>query len=167
MDICIVGSRSNSVSVVSDYGLNDRANGVRSPAEAKDFPVNLCVQTGSEVHPASCTVGTGGPFPGAKRGRGVTLTTHPHLMPSPRMSMSYPPLPPIATLACSRTALLIFIVWLWLTSRRVVIWVLMDPWNVCMCVCPSPKTNLCKSLTSNLLCILSVYLQWYVFSYVL
>jgi hypothetical protein len=130
MDICIVGSRSNSVSVVSDYGLNDRAIGVRSPAGAKDFPVNLCVQTGSEAHPASCTMGTGGPFPGAKRGLGVTLTTHLHLMPSSRMSMSYPPLPPIATLACSGTALLIFIVWLWLTSRHVVIWVLMDPWNV-------------------------------------
>jgi hypothetical protein len=26
----------------------------------------LCVQTGSGAHPASCTVGTGGPFPGAK-----------------------------------------------------------------------------------------------------
>jgi hypothetical protein len=27
---------------------------------------NLCVQTGSGTHPASCTMGTGGPFPGAK-----------------------------------------------------------------------------------------------------
>jgi len=26
-------------------------------------------------------MGTGGPFPGAKRGRGVTLTTHSHLVP--------------------------------------------------------------------------------------
>jgi len=26
-------------------------------------------------------MGTGGPFPEAKRGRGVTLTTHPHLVP--------------------------------------------------------------------------------------
>jgi len=26
-------------------------------------------------------VGTGGLFPGLKRGRGVTLTTHPHLVP--------------------------------------------------------------------------------------
>jgi hypothetical protein len=32
----------------------------------KDFSSNLCVQTGSEVHPASCTMGTGGPFPEAK-----------------------------------------------------------------------------------------------------
>jgi hypothetical protein len=51
--------------------------GVRSPTEAKDLPSNLCVQTSSEAHPASCTMGTGGPFLGAKRGRGVTLTTHP------------------------------------------------------------------------------------------
>jgi hypothetical protein len=45
---------------VSDYGLDDRASGVRSPAGAKDFSSNLCVQTGSGAHPASCTMGTGG-----------------------------------------------------------------------------------------------------------
>jgi hypothetical protein len=32
---------------VSDYGLDDRAIGVRSPAGAKDFSFSLCVQTGS------------------------------------------------------------------------------------------------------------------------
>jgi hypothetical protein len=32
----------------------------------KDFSSNLCVQTGSGVHPASCIMGTGGPFPGGK-----------------------------------------------------------------------------------------------------
>jgi hypothetical protein len=32
----------------------------------KDFSSILCVQTGSEAHPASCPMGTGGPFPGAK-----------------------------------------------------------------------------------------------------
>jgi hypothetical protein len=51
---------------VSDYGLDDQAIGVRSPAGAKDFSSNLCVQTDSGAHPASCTVGTGGPFPGGK-----------------------------------------------------------------------------------------------------
>jgi hypothetical protein len=45
---------------VSDYGLDDRAIGVRSPAGEKDFSSNLCVQTGSGAHPASCTMGTGG-----------------------------------------------------------------------------------------------------------
>jgi hypothetical protein len=53
-------------SIVSDYGLDDRAIGVRSPAGAKDFSYSFFVQTGSGAHPASCTVGTGGPFPGAK-----------------------------------------------------------------------------------------------------
>jgi hypothetical protein len=59
-------SRVSSVSIVSDYGLEDRAIGVRSPAGAKDFSSSLYVQTGSGAHPASCTVGTGGPFPGVK-----------------------------------------------------------------------------------------------------
>jgi hypothetical protein len=40
--------------------------GVRPPTQAEDFSSNLCVQTGSEAHPASCTVGTGGSFPGGK-----------------------------------------------------------------------------------------------------
>jgi hypothetical protein len=51
---------------VSDYGLVDRAIGVRSPAEAKDFSSSLCVQTGSGAHPASCTIGTGVLSPGIK-----------------------------------------------------------------------------------------------------
>jgi hypothetical protein len=32
-------SRVSSGIIVSDYGLDDRAIGVRSPAEARDFPV--------------------------------------------------------------------------------------------------------------------------------
>jgi hypothetical protein len=59
-------SRVSSGSIVSDYGLDDRAIGVRSPSDAKYFSSNLCVQTGSGVHPASCTMCTGGPFPGVK-----------------------------------------------------------------------------------------------------
>jgi hypothetical protein len=51
---------------VSDYGLDGRAIGDRSPAGAKDFFSNLCVQTGSGAHPASSPMGTGGPFPGGK-----------------------------------------------------------------------------------------------------
>jgi hypothetical protein len=54
----------SSVSIVSGYGLDDRAIEVRSPAEAGDFSSSLCVQTGSGVHPASCLMGTGGSFPG-------------------------------------------------------------------------------------------------------
>jgi hypothetical protein len=39
---------------------------VRSSAGVEDFSSNLCVQTGSGAHPASCPMGTGGPFPGGK-----------------------------------------------------------------------------------------------------
>jgi hypothetical protein len=58
--------RGSSVSIVPGYGLDDRAIVVRSPAGAKDFSSSLCVQTGSGAHPASCTMGTVGPFPGDK-----------------------------------------------------------------------------------------------------
>jgi hypothetical protein len=64
-------SRVSSVSIVSDYGLDDRAVGVRFPAGAKYFSSNFCVQTGSGAHPASCTMGTGGPFPGGKSAAGA------------------------------------------------------------------------------------------------
>jgi hypothetical protein len=57
------GSRGSSVSIVSAYGLDDRAIEVRSPAGAKDFSSSLCIQTGSGVHPLSCTMGTRGSFP--------------------------------------------------------------------------------------------------------
>jgi hypothetical protein len=39
---------------------------VKSLAEATDFSSSLCVETGSGAHPASCTMSTGGPFPGGK-----------------------------------------------------------------------------------------------------
>jgi hypothetical protein len=51
---------------VSGYRLDDRAIDVRSPAEAKGFFPVASVQTGSGANPASSTVVTGGPFPGAK-----------------------------------------------------------------------------------------------------
>ena len=38
------------------------------------------VQTGPGTHPASCTMGTGS-FPGVEKGRGVTLTPNPLLVP--------------------------------------------------------------------------------------
>jgi hypothetical protein len=55
----------------ADYGLDDRAIGVRSPVGVKDFSSIVFVQTGSGVHPASCTMGTGGPFPGGKSAAGA------------------------------------------------------------------------------------------------
>jgi hypothetical protein len=88
-DISLVLYCLQSVSIVSGYGLDDQANEFRSRQRRKDFSSSLSVQTGSGVHPASCAVGTGFPFSGAKRGRGVTLTTYPHLVPRPRVSRSY------------------------------------------------------------------------------
>jgi hypothetical protein len=38
-----MGSRGSSVSIVSGDGLEDRATEVRFPADAMDFPSNLCV----------------------------------------------------------------------------------------------------------------------------
>jgi hypothetical protein len=51
-------SRGSSVSIVSGYGL------IAGRGE-RIFPL-LSVQTGSGAHTPSHTVGTGGPFPGAK-----------------------------------------------------------------------------------------------------
>jgi hypothetical protein len=64
-------SRVSLGSIVSDYGLDDQAIGVRSTAGAKDFSCILCVQTGSGAHPASCPIVTGGPFPGGKSAAGA------------------------------------------------------------------------------------------------
>jgi hypothetical protein len=74
-------SRVSSGSIVSDYGLHDRAIEVRSPAGAKDFSSSLCVQTGSGAHRASCTMGTGGPFPGGKARPGRDADHSPPIVP--------------------------------------------------------------------------------------
>jgi hypothetical protein len=47
-------------------GLDDRVIEVRSPTGAEDFSFSPYVQTGSEAHPASYPMGTGGPFLGGK-----------------------------------------------------------------------------------------------------
>jgi hypothetical protein len=57
---------------------------VRFKAKEKDFPSNLCVHTSSEVHPAFCPMGTGGPFPGGKALSGRD-TDHSHLVPRSRI----------------------------------------------------------------------------------
>jgi hypothetical protein len=96
-------SRGSSVNFVIDYGLDDRGS---IPDRDKIFLLASYVQTGSAAHPVQWV-----PVvlsPGVKRGRGVTLTTHPHLVPRLRMSRSYTSTPPCATMACSRTALLFY-----------------------------------------------------------
>jgi hypothetical protein len=71
----------------------DWTTGFRSQTEAKDFSSSLCVQTSPEAHRASYPMGNGCPLPTLKRGRGVTLTTHSHLLLRSRMSRSYTSLP--------------------------------------------------------------------------
>jgi hypothetical protein len=86
--------RISSGSVVSDYGLDDRAIEIRSPTGAEDFSSNPFVQNGSGAHPVSYPMRTGVFSPGVKRGLGVTLTTHPYPVPRLRMSRSYTSSPP-------------------------------------------------------------------------
>jgi hypothetical protein len=71
----------SSVSILSDYRLYDQATGVWSLAEARNFSSSLCVQTNTELHPASYPMGTGVLAQGVKRGRAVTLAVHSHLVP--------------------------------------------------------------------------------------
>jgi hypothetical protein len=59
------------VDIETGYGLD--GPGIESWWRVKIFAL---IQTGPEVHPASCTMGTAS-FPGLKSGRGVTLTPHP------------------------------------------------------------------------------------------
>jgi hypothetical protein len=85
--------RGSSFSIVSGYGLNDRTIEVQPRQRRKDFPV-ASVQTGSGVHRASCKWVREVLSPGLNRGRGVTMTTQPHLVPRSRMSRSYTSSPP-------------------------------------------------------------------------
>jgi hypothetical protein len=57
---------------------------VRSPAEAKEFSCSLFAQT--TLKPTQPPIHW---VPGVKRGRGVTLTTHPQLVPRSLVSRSY------------------------------------------------------------------------------
>jgi hypothetical protein len=57
-------NRGSSVNIVSGYGMGNQGS---IPSRGKRiFFCSLSVQTGSGAHPATCTVGTGGPFLGAE-----------------------------------------------------------------------------------------------------
>jgi hypothetical protein len=54
------------VSIFSEVIFLHHVYNFRSPTGAEDFSSSPCVQIGSEAHPASYPMGTGGPFPGGK-----------------------------------------------------------------------------------------------------
>jgi len=90
------------LSIVSDFRLVDRISII---GRGEVFFPLTSDQTSFEARPVFGLMGTRGPFPGVKRGRGVTLTTHTHLVPM-WMSRSYTSCPPSASMVCSGTALL-------------------------------------------------------------
>jgi hypothetical protein len=75
------GIRVSSGSIVYDYGLDNRAIGVRSPEGHRIFPLTS-VSTpalGPTQPPVQWVPGVFSP--GVRLGRDVMLTTHPHLVP--------------------------------------------------------------------------------------
>jgi hypothetical protein len=71
-----MGRRGSSVSTVSDYGLDDRATGFDPRQGQRIFPLTSVSRPAlGPTHPP--VQWGGGSFPGAKRRRGVTLTTQP------------------------------------------------------------------------------------------
>ena len=73
--IYIYSGLDRSVGIATGYGMDSPRIESRWGAR-----ISAPVQTGPGAHPASCTMGTGS-LPGAKSGRGVTLTPHPLLVP--------------------------------------------------------------------------------------
>jgi hypothetical protein len=92
--------------------------GVQSLTGAGNFSSSPCVQTGSGAHPASYPIGTGGPFPGVKRSRGVTLATHPHLVPRLSMSRSNTSSPPLCLHGMQRDSFTLLTFTLWRSNRK-------------------------------------------------
>jgi hypothetical protein len=86
-------SRDSSVSIVTDYGLTA---GVRSPTRQRIFLLVSASRPalGPTQPPVQWVPGV--LSPGVKRGRGVTLTTHPLLVPRLTMNRSYTSSPPMS-----------------------------------------------------------------------
>jgi hypothetical protein len=101
----IVVSRGSSVSIVSDYGLDDWAIEVRYPAEEKGFFLYPLCPEKLWGPPSLLSNRHRGPFPGVKRGRDMTLTTRSHLVQRSGMSRSLTSSPPSAFMTCSGTVL--------------------------------------------------------------
>jgi hypothetical protein len=101
-----VRSRGSSVSIVTGYGLDDRATEVRSPAGARIIPLTSVSRPalGPTQPPAQCVLGV--LSLGLKR---WPLT--PIYYRGREWVGAIPPLPPSASRACSGTALLYLLYW--------------------------------------------------------
>jgi hypothetical protein len=97
--LSIVWSQCSSVSIVSKDWTTGRLK-FDPRQRRKDLSCRLSVQTSSGAHPTSCTMGTGVLSSGVKHSRGVTLTTHPHLVLRSRMSRSYTSSAPLRLHRC-------------------------------------------------------------------
>jgi hypothetical protein len=74
MDVCL-GAGGSSVSIMSDYGLGDRLS---IPGKGKRiFPLSSVYRPALRLAQSPIQWVPGVLSPGVKRGRGVTLTTHP------------------------------------------------------------------------------------------
>ena len=97
------------ICIVSVYSLGAGRSGVRNPIRAK---FSALVQTGSEAHPACCTMDTGSTFPGVKQsGRGVDHPAPPSVEVKERAEQClYFPLRVV--MACYRENLAVFVYFL-------------------------------------------------------
>ena len=100
--------RDNVVSIVTCYGLE--GPGIES-RWGRNFPHLSRLALGPGAHPDSCAMNGCRVFPGGKGGRGVTLTTHPHLVPRSWKSRAIPLLPLWAHVACYRVKLYLYLIY--------------------------------------------------------
>jgi hypothetical protein len=91
--------------LVNPLSSNSSPIEVRSLAEVKEFSSSFCVQTGSGATHTPVQSVPGVLSTRLKHGRGVKLTTHPHLVPKSKMNRSYTLYLPSSSVECSGTAL--------------------------------------------------------------
>jgi hypothetical protein len=99
-----MGSRGSSVSIASDYGLDDRAIGVRSAEGQRIFPLTSV----SRGPPSLLHNGYRGSFPWGKARPGRDADHSSHVVPRSRMSRSYIASPPQAPPWCVAELLCFF-----------------------------------------------------------
>jgi hypothetical protein len=92
-DGAVKRGRGSSVGIMTDYGLDDRGSIPRQKQSIFLLVSASRPAPGPTQPPIQWVPGL--PSPGVKRGRGVTLTTHPYLVPRLSMSRSYTSSPPM------------------------------------------------------------------------